>query len=161
MKKVIFFILFLFPILQVLFVSLIIQIKVITDSAYRKRYSELGHEFSLAFYMNVFFDLLLFVILFLLFWFIFFQTLNDNNDWVKNLFVLLSLMIMIFDILFFCKIAPDNLSELKSSVPLFMFPTIPTFATKKIAIIANPMSSWIYWMVLIIFVVSLYLSLKC
>lgn len=151
-----------FPILQVIFVSLIIQMKIIFNKDYRKRYNEIYFQdsFSKTFYISLLFDFFIFLIFLYLFWFIFYISLKDFLIFYKFLFLIISLILVIFDVIYFNLIESKDLKELKLIYSLSATPTIPVFYKKGINIIANPMSNRYYWFVLILLVLVKFLSLK-
>lgn len=157
---IIFFMFLLFPILQVLFISLIIQMRIILNTDFQKRYNELGEEFTKAFYIDIFIELLRFVIFFYVFGLVFYKSIKDYPDFIKILFIVVSLIIIIFDIIIFTRIAAKQLKDFQSDLPLFAFPSIPVFHNKKISYISNPMSSGYYWSFLLLFLFIIFLLVK-
>jgi len=134
--------------------------RIILNENFKMRYNELGNKFTLAFFFNSFFELILFIILFFVFGVVFYKSLRSYPDLIKTLFIIFSLIIIIFDMIFFAKIDAKQLKDIKSNIPLFFFPTIPIFNNKKINFISNPMSSGYYWSFLIIFLIIIFLLFK-
>jgi hypothetical protein len=134
--------------------------RIIFNKDFQKRYIEFGEEFTKAFYIGIFIELLRFVILFFVFGLVFYKSLKDYPDFIKILFLVVSLIIIIFDIIIFTKIAAKQLKDFQSDLPLFAFPSIPVFHNKKISYISNPMSSGYYWSFILIFFIIIFLSLK-
>ncbi len=148
----------LFPLVHVILASLIIQVKIIINSDFQKRYCEIKGSVSKLFYINMVFDFILFAILSFIFIFIFYKSLSGFSIIYKIIFFISSCVLLIFDIIFFSHIDPKELKDIKSRAPLFSFPSLPLFYSKKNNVIANPMSSPYYWIILVVMILIIYLN---
>jgi len=118
--------------------------RIILDKNFRKRYIEIGNEFSFTFCLDIFYELFLFIIIVYVFGVLFFISLKDYPDFIKNQFLVIALIIIVFDVIFFGRINAKYLKDIKSNISLFGFPSIATFNKKRISFISNPMSSKIF-----------------